>query len=189
MKATDRCKSYLAIKVTILLTTLLLTGCITPKERYSYDKYQIALTIYTDNTCEFSINDRILVSRDASLLNFKGPVTLLDNDWTCHSLIDKEESAITVKLNSPSCCGEKYVISEQTNVRWNELKYHPSDVKSWGMFIAGGAVEEEFGILFYGSLLTSLVLLAYEMTIVADPHSETVISVSGLARRASWPRI
>jgi len=144
MKATDRCKSYLAIKVTILLTTLLLTGCITPKERYSRDKYQIALT-----------------------LDFEGQLTLLDNIWTCQTITDKEESAIHVELNSPRCCGEKYVISEQTNIRWNELKYNSSSAKSWGMFISGGAVEEEFGILFYGSLLTSLVLLAYEMTIVA----------------------
>lgn len=176
--------SWFYIIVLILLLPLLVS-CTGSQKRFTNDAYQIEIKIFSDNSCELSINGQSFVYRKASWVRFQQPfLRALDQQWDCGGMDEGNKYHNGVSIISPSCFCEYVVITEPLIIVQKEnVNIRPDVSLKWQVHIGGQAVEAKIRPPLRFSFFTNFRLEMYEINLVLDPQSEVMVKLSGLARR------
>jgi len=178
-------RSWLYITVVLLLLPVL-AGCGLNQKRFASDAYRVDLKIFSNNTCELSIDGHSIISRESSNTDIEPPFKVYEQYWECTGTVGKSKFINIVQIYSPGCRCENEVIQEPVSFVQTENK-NLSQGK-WQTYARGPGVTAKLRPLFWiATFYNPLIIHTYNFDILLDPKSEVFFSLTGIARRSIGP--
>jgi len=160
--------------VIAFLIMLLLAGCSSSQKKFESDAYQVAISGYSDGTCDVSVDGWKYINRKKSdgYYSVRDDVISLD----CRIIKSDKTGSLFVHISGQLKTDERLIISEM------------DAYMAVYAYLRGAAIGGRFTPINHVTpLFQQLAIDLYEYKILYDPNTEPPLVITGLGRRNDRP--